>query len=150
MTIAKPLPTFVNSAPAIEDTAIPQAAHTEAAYNHVLVLLTECPSADEALRTAVNLAKTHNATLVIVGENQPGINTYIQRVCRDLAEQELNANGYTVSTALCDILNWIVSSEKADAVVVAQQSVNWFGRLLGKDVAAALRQRTTADLFVVN
>lgn len=151
MTIAKNFsnPTLVAFPARMVDPAVETVAASEPVYNRILVVLDEFTTNDQVLRTAVALAHKHGAEIVMISENTPGSTTYIERTCRALNEQNIEAHGYTIGMNMQNIPAWLLKNERADAVIVAQQKVGWLGRVLGKDIAANICARTHADVIEV-
>lgn len=148
MTLVNRTAYIVNNATVrIPDVAnVSTEAHTQA-YKRILVFLNGTPAAERAIPKALELAVTNNAELVLVCQNHAGADAYIQSKCGELNQQGFKTNGYVVSMSKPSV--WLVDSEKADAVVVAQKT-DWLGRLFTGDVCAKLRSHTSADVYDLN
>lgn len=147
MAIATPISQFIDQPLAV---SIPATVGAKTrTYNRIVILFDACGEADQALRVALEIGSTHNLSITMIGTNSCNMKAYIDRKTRQLQEQEIAANGYTISGTISNLPQWILNTEQADAVIVAQNPVGWIGRMFGHDVAASLRSRTTADVFEV-
>ncbi|MEL6148126.1 MAG: hypothetical protein AAFV33_14835 [Chloroflexota bacterium] len=149
MTIVKRFPTHIAHTAA---ASVPHTVDTTAPrhYGRILVLLDNMHAAEEAIRTGSNLAREHGASMVMVIQSQPGAHEYIDRTCRAFEEDEtVSVHGYTITSAIADLPNWLLNSEKADAIIVAQKPTGWLERFVSGDFVASLQARTGVDVFTV-
>lgn len=117
-------------------------------YKRVLVPLDGTGEAERAIAAAIDLARPNDAEIVLVCANEPGAQGYINAKCDSLQHQNVRVRGYTINGKVSDLPNWLINSEKADAIVLVQKPVGWLMRLFGGDVAASLKARTRADVYV--
>ncbi len=115
-------------------------------YQHIVVLLDGSGLAERAIPAALELAQTHEASVTVICRSGAAhAHDYAEAKARDLRQQGIEAHGYAADMNA----NWLVQSEGADVVVLAQGSASRWGRLLGTDLAAALRHNTDADVVAV-
>lgn len=144
MIIAKRLPF---SAETVSETA--RVDFPDRTYKRIVVLLNDVSEADQIIPTVLDLKRTPGTTVTLICRNQPGAQNQIDHKCRQLQQQRVKANGYLVNYALNQLPDWLLQSEKADAIVMAQESVGWLGRLLGMYAAHVIETRTQADVITV-
>lgn len=131
------------------DMPINQTDAQARSYRRVLVFLDGTPATEQAIATASDLARDHDADLVMVYRNQAGAQAYIDNRCRSLQVQGIRATGYVVSSNMKTPPAWLVDSEKADAVVISQKPAGWLSAWFGGDATASLRANTDTDVFNV-
>lgn len=149
MTVAKALPQFMDQPIAVVTPRVVTKRAETRTYKRIVILFDECSEAEQALSVALEIGSVYDLSIVMIGTNTNHMKTYIDRKTRELEEQDITAHGYTVSSAIANLPQWILNTEQADAVIVAQHPVGWLGRMFGHDIAANLRARTTADIFEV-
>lgn len=118
-------------------------------FKRILVFLDGNPASERAIPEAANLARPNNADVVILCRQHPGAEAYLNEKLGEIQREHVNAQGYIISDQAAKAPAWLVKTEKADAVVIAQEPVNWLGRLFGADVVGMLRVRTDAAIFKV-
>ncbi len=116
-------------------------------HERIIVFLDGTPEAERAIAEAIKLAGRSDARVVLIGRSYTGAEAYINEKVAELHRQHVNAHGYTISDQAAKAPAWIVKTEKADAVVLVQGPVNWLSRLMGTDLAASLRARTSATVY---
>jgi hypothetical protein len=144
MIIAKRLPF---SAETVSKTT--RADFPARTYKRIVVLLNDASEADQMISTVLDLNRTPGTTVTLICHSQPGAQNQIDQKCRQLQQQRVKANGYLVNYALNQLPDWLLRSEQADAIIMAQEPVGWLGRLLGMDAAHVLETRTQADVITV-
>lgn len=149
MTLVQPI--FRSTAKTVSDAAQPQIREhkLERDYKRILVFSDGRPEAEQALRKATELARATDAVVILVCRQHTGADDYMARCCENLRRMGVEAYGYSVARNITQLPAWLVESEKADAVVIAQETVGRWQRWLGGDVAATLRAKTNAAVFTV-
>jgi nucleotide-binding universal stress UspA family protein len=150
MTIANRFPqtfetTFQTAGQIVEQTGQQTAERT---YKRIMVLLDGSGLAERALPTAIELAAESGAEIVLICENTPGSAAYIEAKSREIRQQRIEANGYTVNASISDLPAWLLQSEKADAIVMVQKSAGWLSWLFGS-AARDLARRSRAEVITV-
>lgn len=118
-------------------------------YKRIMVFLNGTEAAEIVLRKATNLAKSHDASLVIICRNCVQASRYVETLCQRLRNQRIQANGYLVAKDMREPTVWLVQSEKVDALITTQHSKGWFGQWMGTDTAAFIQQRAGIDVYTV-
>jgi len=149
MTIAQPFPKSLIApvnAPALTVDSVVKQTET-AVYNRILILLDDLSVAQQAMRMASQLAREHDAEIVMIGKSDTHTRAIIERQCRSWAAEEIRAHGYTISGRLIEKYTWLLNTEKPDAVIVASQPPSGLDRLFGGDLVANLQNYNTIDVF---
>jgi len=122
---------------------------TTRSYNRILVLLDNSQAGERAIAAALEMARPLETEIILIAPDEPGVQSFINSKCANLQQQRMTAHGYTISQNLDDIPLWVIESEKAEAVIVAQKTTSWLGRLLGDNVATKLGARLQADVYTI-
>lgn len=123
-------------------------APTNRAYTRIMVLVDGHPESHCVIPAAATIARQHNAELILIGCKGMSENE-MQRKCQSLTYDRINVRGYTISNPLHNVPAWVIASEQADLIVIAQQSKDWLGRLFTGDTASQLHNASNADVMTV-
>ncbi len=133
----------------IEERIVQKATTSAPVYNRILVILSACTNNEHVLHQVAKLAEKHHANIVMISEDTTGNAAYIERTCRALMAQNIQAHGYTIGTDINHIPAWLLKNEQADVVIVGQRQSGWLRRLFGQNIATYIRHCTGADVIEV-
>ncbi len=118
-------------------------------YCCIMVLLDGTQECERVIPTAIELARDTEAEIVLVCQNDPGHESYIESKSHELQQQGIKARGYVVAGTAQHIPDWLLKSESPDAIVMAKKPTGWIGRILIGDAAAKLASRADADIITL-
>lgn len=118
-------------------------------YERIMVLLDGTQESERVIPTALELARDTEAEIVLVCQNDPGHESYIDGKSHSIQQQGFKARGYVVKGTANHLPDWLLKSENPDAIVMRKQPSGWIGRILVGDASAKLAARADADIITL-